>query len=286
MSRTILVLVFALLGAGLGARPADAVLCKSKKGGLVVRDECKRNQVTLDEEQMGGLGMRGPKGDPGPQGLQGLMGPPGPRGERGPSGGGLAVVDAQGNEVGLVTSLSRYGTTVVREVTLPGSSSPDWFLFVVDTNGFRKNEYATSILYATPTCTGREYVEFYSYYGTALTALALEAEIEPDGARAIVGRPSEVVSGLYYDLDTLYSSSVTGAFLAERCTNPPGGNPPPGTVVGSEYPCPAEIGTGTCLDCCRRLGKGGQVPRPLDAAPAHVINILGFGLTPPFRLSR
>src|SRR5437773_5732508 len=88
-----------------------SILCKTRKGGLVVRDRCKRKEVQLGADQLAALGL---KGDLGPQGPPGVPGPPGPPG---PSGGGLHVVDANGRDVGLVTEVGKvssygyYGTT-------------------------------------------------------------------------------------------------------------------------------------------------------------------------------
>jgi hypothetical protein len=277
-------LVFALLGAGLGARPADAVLCKSRKGGLVVRDECKPNQVALDEAELGALGLRGPKGDMGPPGLRGPQGGPGGRGQQGPMGVGLAVVDAKSDEVGLVTRLNVYGTSVVREVSLPGGPGPEWFLFIVDAGGFRKAEYATPFLYTAPTCTGAEYLFFDREYLSG--AVMQEATVQPDGLTATFIRESEVETAQYYLVETLFQGSPGGTSLSQRCTNPPAGPfpQPPGVVARDEYPC----FNGTCLDCCRPYytRRTGPLPVVTDAAPVHRLDLDGLGLTPPFQLTR
>jgi hypothetical protein len=281
--RRSVLLVVAVLGAGFIAGPADAVLCKSRKGGLVVRDECKPSQVALDEAELGALGLRGPKGDAGPPGLRGPQGGPGGRGEPGPMGTGLAVVDAKGDEVGLVTRLNvYYGTSVAREISLPGGPGPEWFFFVIDATGFRKVRRPIQLLYAAPTCTGPEYSFFDRDYWSG--AVVHEARVQPDGVTATFVRESEVETAQYYGVESLFQGLPGGTPLPQRCTNPPVEPfaPPPGVVTRNEYPCDS----GTCLDCCRPTYSAGIGPIAVDAGPVHRIDLDGLGLTPPFQLTR
>src|SRR5262245_5236653 len=101
------------VSAAFAVAPADAsVLCKTRRGALRVRDECKRREETIDTTKIEALGLRGPTGSMGPAG---------------PPGGGLHVVDANGSDVGVVTSLTTYYgqyATVLREITLPGGNGP------------------------------------------------------------------------------------------------------------------------------------------------------------------
>src|SRR5689334_11274861 len=113
-----------VLAVGMSAGPArSSVLCRNNRGGLLVRDTCKAREETLDPSKLDQLGLRGPAGPIGP------VGPP---------GGGLKVLDATDAEVGLVTSLTTYygqSASVVREMTLPGSSGPEFIAFSVTTQG-------------------------------------------------------------------------------------------------------------------------------------------------------
>src|SRR2546427_3370270 len=110
---------------------ADASLCKSKKGGLIVRDQCKRNEVILDPVAVGLQGPQGdrgpagtpgpagPAGPPGPTGLVGPAGPAGPLGLSGPPGaGGVRGVDSAASGGGLVAGVRSYGTSVARGVSV------------------------------------------------------------------------------------------------------------------------------------------------------------------------
>src|SRR5207244_3928273 len=141
-SATTGVLVVGTLVTLLTCRPAEAALCKTPKGGLLVRDKCKGKEVQLGSDQTAALGLQGPRGVQGPAGAQGppgptgpagpAGGPPGPTGPAGPpgrdgtSGGGLSVVDATGKDVGAVTTIfSAYygsGASVTRFV----DSQDEW----------------------------------------------------------------------------------------------------------------------------------------------------------------
>jgi len=289
---------------------ADASLCKSKKGGLIVRDQCKRNEVVLDpvavglQGPQGERGPAGPAGAPGPAGTSGPAGPSGPTGLPGPTGaagpigltgppgmGGLRVVDSAGSELGLVTGVSSYGTSVARELSVLGGSGPEWFIFSVDSTGFRRNSYGTTFLYAASNCGGMRYLTIYSYYGNALNALAFFPQVQPDGMKAVFTRPSELKTQQYYELDT-FSDSAGGAFLRSQCTSPPFSGIP-GVIVRDVYDCrdPDEPRPQFCVDCCRpEVGYNPQTGRfeaiPTDAAPVREIDLTAFGLTPPFRLQR
>lgn len=77
-------LVIGMLGSLLTAvLPADAVVCRTRKGGVVMRDACRDKEATLDLSVVGPSGAQGPAG---PDGADGA--PP------------LRFVDAQGRVVG------------------------------------------------------------------------------------------------------------------------------------------------------------------------------------------
>ena len=111
---------------------ADTVLCKTKKGGVIVREgRCKAREsafavpvqslpdIVKTPGPQGPAGAQGATGPAGPAGAQGAAGPAGAQGATGPAGpqgsagatgapgiqgppgaGGIRVVDAQNNEVG------------------------------------------------------------------------------------------------------------------------------------------------------------------------------------------
>jgi hypothetical protein len=97
---TWIVLVGSLLGS---AGPADAVLCKTKAGAVVLRDACRAKETTLD------MSVVGPGGAPGAPGADGAVGSP-----------PLRLIDATGRVVGPVVMLFWY----VQEDadSLPGST--------------------------------------------------------------------------------------------------------------------------------------------------------------------
>ena len=143
-----------LLAAGIvsSSTPASAkVVCVTKKGGLVLRDGCKPNEVRLDADE---AGLRGPKGDPGPPGP---AAPPEQKpGPAKPSrGGGLEVLDAAGKDVGVVDSIGFYGggARVVRDI------GTDFFVFSVDKSGFQASDFGNFMFYyASPDCSGSRYL--------------------------------------------------------------------------------------------------------------------------------
>lgn len=341
-------LVRTLIGASalllLLAPPAESasVLCKTRKGGLIIREgACKGSQQAVAQTDIAAAGLQGPKGDPGapgapgaagpqgppgpqgtagpaggppgpqgpagpqgPPGLEGPPGPPGPQGKRGqqgppgPPGGGLHIVDADGGEVGIVASLtssSYYGysysnTSVVREITVPPSQEAEWFQFQVTPSGFVTSYYGAGYgaVFADDDCTGDLFRSVYAYYGVLPTdPFAFPVTVEPpDGKLGFFSRPSDAIHQQYWS-DVLYSSSPSGALL---CTNGDDFTPP-GKIL-SQGPCypGAQF---DCVECCRpeyRRKKPQQGPPfyevvPTDASPLLPIDIEGFGLTPPFRLS-
>jgi len=310
-SITIAALVGGALGTFLASRPADAALCKTPKGGLLVRDKCKGKEVTLGPDQTSGLGLQGPRGPQGPagppgaaglngaggpQGPSGVQGPPGPTGppgRDGASGGGLSVVDASGKDVGIVTSLFAYYGSSSAGVTRFVESQNEWFIFSVDTTGFRKNVYGSDFQYTTSGCTGTRYFQVNCDVGGCAPPLARNAGIEPDdGTTATFSRESERQTAQYYSVSVLSNANADGALLA--CTNPPPTLRPPGVVLGAPFPCPDNgPGPQVCVDCCvphfSILGPAaGQqaTPTPSDAAPVHTFSVSDFGLQPPFKLKR
>jgi hypothetical protein len=101
-----------------------AVLCKNRKGGVALRESCKRKETQLDLVQLGGVC---PKGDPGPR------------------GSGSRVVDANGQSVGPLIS----GANILM---VAGGHA---VIVQVDTSGFSNDG---SLSYATSDCSGTAYV--------------------------------------------------------------------------------------------------------------------------------
>src|SRR2546427_3672286 len=188
MSHSLASLLLVAATAFVVSTAGATVLCKTKKGGLVVRDTCKPKELRLDADQ---IGLKGDKGDPGPAssaappgppGPPGAQGPPGPRGAMGPPGRGLRVVDANGQEVGLISSLGSYGAVAARQLTIPTpqGTQDEWFLLSVDAGGFRRAVYGATFAYTASNCTGTRY--FGGYYGSVSpTELAHSVTIDSDG---------------------------------------------------------------------------------------------------------
>ena len=277
--------------------PADAtVLCRTKKGGLVVREACKKKEQRLEAQQIETIGLKGEPGAAGPPGPTGLAGPAGPGG-----GAGLRVVDATGKEVGLLTSLTatdpEYGTggaVVIREITAPGGTGPEWFALSLSSEGFARAEYGTTafdFVYASSDCTGARYFSVECGYGecSATPPLATFVRPQPDGATVYFGRASEHQSRQYYWMEL--HAAYTQAELSGHCMTS-SSNRLPGTVVRDVYDCySGPQSPSWCIECCRPMaifdrGSESYVQGPTEAVPARTLDLSGLGLTAPFRISR
>ena len=257
----------AALVAGLSAGPAAAsVLCKTRHGGLIVRDACKPREETLDSARLGQLGLRGPAGPAGP------VGPP---------GGGLKVLDATGAEVGLVTSLQTYygqSASVVRQMTLPGGSGPEFVLFSVTAHGLNTSEYATCTSYygtyfSRSDCTGDElqscdYGSCSSVSGAFLFTPI--ASITSDGMACFARGGTEFRRGDFFH-DTFVSGPSIDAATA-ACEGPGG------TLLGPIRNCGSPQFPFYCGQCC-------ALSHNVGVAPVHQFDLSTVG-TPPFRLAR
>ena len=201
------------------------------------------------------------------------------------------MVDATGKDVGAVTSLSSYYGSTSASVTRFVDSENEWFIFGVDTSGFRKNDYGSDFQYTTSNCTGTRYFQVNcDYGGCTAPPLARRLSIEPDGDTATFARETERQTAQYYSVTVFSNASANGALL--DCTSPPPFRVP-GTVIDPPYPCPD---TGpppqVCVNCClpnTTVGgppPRGPVPTPSDAAPVHTLSVSQFGLRPPFKLKR
>ena len=262
-STAIAAIATAIALASLGLAPAHAsVLCKSRRGGLLVRDVCKPREETLDTGKLDALGLRGPAGPPG---------------SAGPPGGGLHVVDAAGSDVGTVTALANYYgqyAQVLRETTLPGGTGPEFITFSVNTRGVRTTSYYGcgsyyGTYYRTPDCAG-EQLQNCDYGNCASTEgafLFTSIQIGPDGIGCFTRGGSEFERGDFYRSVYVSGPSVEAATAA--CTNRGG------SVLGSIASCGTSF---FCGQCC-------AVDQGVGVAPLHSVDMATVG-TPPFRLSR
>jgi hypothetical protein len=252
--------------------PSDATsLCKTKKGGLVIRETCKKKEVQVDAAMLGELGLVGPAGPQGP------AGPAGPGGSAGPSGGGLSVVDASGRDVGIVASIGfgYYGgtfTNVLREMTAGGASSSEFFHFGVNYNGFATFDdyYSYYGTFATSNCTGTEYAYVDCEYGACdvppmFHSLSIDSDL-----MATFSRPGERVHGNYFSRYQI--SSASADIITANCTAQGG------TIVGTIAAC-ENSPNNLCGLCC-------SPENDIDAAPLYSIDLSTLGLTPPFKLRR
>lgn len=285
------------LGLGLAlvagsVASAESSLCRTKKGGLLVREAgCKAGEAAValagkpdDPGAPGAKGRPGPQGPPGVPGPPGSQGPPGQQGPPGPPGppgsgagrkaGTIRVVDAKGSEVGALNELESqgyyyYGPSPSTWRVVQQIPKRDGFYSVtVASTGFvdggSSYYYAGSIVYATPDCSGQRYVNWHGcdeYYYSCDTPpppppLVELPVVAGGGQEALYGRSEERqgFGNLYYVTNL---SSPDGAFLADRCTQ---GMPqygiPPGMVVRGPYDCVSEYyGQQSCLDCCRGIGN-------------------------------
>jgi hypothetical protein len=267
MQARLLWIVAASCGLGVMLAPANSgatALCKTKKGGLVIRDTCKKKEVQVDASLLGSLGLQGPAG---PSGLQGPAGP---------AGGGLTVADAGGQDVGIVYSIGSgyYGgtyTKVMREMTAPGASGSEFFAFGVDPNGFvAQDDYYGYGIFTTPDCSGTKYAGIDCEYGACDVPPMFENLTIDSQQVGSFSRASERVHGNYFASSLMSSSSADG--VTTSCTQVGG------TLLGSVTAC-QKSPQNFCGTCC--------VPRnDTDAAPLHTIDLSTLGLTPPFKLRR
>jgi hypothetical protein len=259
---------FVIAALTVPARSDATSLCKTKKGGLVIRETCKKKEVQVDAALLGELGLQGPAGPPGPAG---------PGGSAGPSGGGLSVVDANGRDVGIVSSIGfgYYGgtfTNVMRELTAPGAAGPEFFHFGVTSNGFATGDdyYSYYGTFTTPDCTGTKYAGVDCEYGGCdvppmFHSLSIDSQL-----MGTFSRVAERVHGNYFSQYQI--SSTSADIITANCTAQHG------TIVGAIAACENDPGH-MCGLCC-------TPNEDIDAAPLHSIDLSTLGLTPPFKLRR
>ena len=263
--RRIVIGAAALLGwLSAAGGPSDghaSELCKTRRGGLLIRDACKAREQKLDAGALDALGLRGPAGPPGPPGSP---------------GGGLHVVDANGSDVGVVTSLiTYYGqyAQVLRESGLPGSNGPEFIQFTVTAQGIRTSEYACNSYYGTffktPDCTGQKYEEcdYGNCSSVAGAVLVTRIQVSPAGVGCFTRGGSEFERGDFFRRLTTFGQTIDQVVAA--CVDNGG------TLLGPVTQC---SGPFFCGDCCRPI-------QDVGAAPIHEVDFGSVG-TPPFRLSR
>ena len=257
----ILIGATALLSLLSAAPGPSSELCKTRRGGLLVRDTCKTREQKLDAAALDALGLRGPAGPPGPPGSP---------------GGGLHVVDANGSDVGLVTRLTNgyYGqyAQLLREAGLPGASGPEFIQFSVTTHGVQTSEYACNSYYGTffktPDCAGSKYeqCEYGNCSSSAGAFLFTRVAVQPNGIGCFTRGGAEFERGDFFQRGNVFGQTIDQT--VSTCVD--GG----GALLGPVQPC----GSSFCVDCCRAA-------RNVGVAPMHEIDFSNVGM-PPFRLSR
>jgi hypothetical protein len=263
--RRIVIGAAALLGwlsaAGAPSTVQASELCKTRRGGLLIRDACKAREQKLDAAALDALGLRGPAGTPGPDG---------------PPGGGLHVVDANGSEVGIVTTLGNgyYGqyARLLRESGFAGGPGPEFIQFSVEVHGVVTSEYACSSYYGTffktPDCAGQKYEQ--CEYGNCSSIegafLFTRVDVGVNGIGCFTRGGQEFERGDFFRRSRTFGSSIDE--IVGACVDSGG------TLLGSVTQC----GGGFCADCCLPALDVG-------VAPVHEMDMSHVG-TPPFRLSR
>jgi len=263
--RRIVIGASALLGwLSVAAVPSNALaseLCKTRRGGLIIRDVCKVREQKLDPATLSALGLRGPAGPPGPPGSP---------------GGGLHVVDANGSDVGVVTQLTTYYgqyAQVLRESGLPGSNGPEFIQFTVTAQGVRTSEYACNSYYGTyfktPDCTGQKYeqCDYGNCSSVAGAFLFTRISVNPAGIGCFTRGGSEFERGDFFRRLNTFGQSINQAVAA--CVDNGG------TLLGPVTQCGFNS---FCGDCCRPS-------QDIGVSPIHEVDFASVG-TPPFRLSR
>jgi len=261
MNRTRVLLGLAICLTTTVAHGAS-VLCKTRRGGLVIRETCKLTETLLDAPALGQLGLRGPAGPTGPVG---------------PAGGGLKVLDVNSSEVGLVLSVgSYYGqyATVTRQMSLPGGTGPEIVVFSVTPSGLRTSSYACSTYYGayfrSPDCTG-PLLQRCEYGNCSTGGAFLFTSLQPgsDGVACFTRPGVSFERGDFYHQFSVQGPSILAA--TQACTV--GG----GSLPVAPTPCPFNP-LQFCGQCCALEQQVGVVPR-------QSVDLSGVG-TPPFRLGR
>jgi len=264
MTRSGLILL-ALLAVALVERPAvvsASVLCRVKSKALVIRDVCKPREETITPAGQVELGMGGKVGPGGPPG---------------PAVGSLRVLDADGDQVGIVTRTSGYyGTaTVVGNRTLPTGSGPEFVIADVDARGLAGYSSCADVarLYRTPDCQGEALADCNndSFACSSVEGAFFARPLfrNDETTMCYVGDPSEIERGAFHRRFRTFG--LTPGELVFRCQQVQG------TIVTVPFECRPGSGL-LCADCC-------QGARPAGAIPVHIVDASLVG-TPPFRLSR
>jgi len=265
MTRAVAVMLGALVVSLVAAgRPPDAsasVLCLVRKKSLVVRDQCRAREETLTADRKGGLG---------------LTGPPGSAGVPGPATGSLRVIDAVGREVGLVIDTNSYSASarIVGVTTLPGRSTPEFFIAQVDGTGLQNQFGCRDIaeFFETSTCDGPAYADcsFGDCESVPGSFFAQPILYESSATGCFFGDPSEARSGTFFRRSRVLGTSV--ASLNQQCRNFS-----EGTLVSPPVRCHGSL---FCADCCAAQPASGRLLTPVHSIDASLLG------TPQFRLSQ
>ena len=190
------------------------------------------------------------------------------------------MLDATGAEVGLVASLRNYygqSASVVRAMTLPGGSGPEFVAFSVSGLGLVTSEYACNSYYGTyysdPTCAGDRFQTCDSGLCSSAAGAFLftSVAVTPEGVGCFARGGTEFRHGDFYHPIEVYGPSIAAATAA--CEDTGGRLLGPVTSCGSPPQFP-----NFCADCCALI-------RNLGVAPLHQVDLSAIG-TPPFHLAR
>jgi len=240
---------------------ADALLCKSKKGRITVRDKCKKKETVLAGSEF----PRHPQG--------------GPR-----------VVDAGGVEVGAIIShysSSYYGTS---SVTVLRQANDESFSFAAKRSGPSKIEDDKAFgTFLSPNCTGT--LHLFAGYGSEVSLkdrlgdqLIRPLTISATGAKGYYVTEEGLlkIDPLAQDVSQPYyqSSSVDGAFLTCQFDTPldSAAACDPKVFCNDYGRIPAKC---FCRHCCFKVGRHYY---STFLAPAKSIDLPAFAT--PLRVER
>jgi len=238
-----------------GAGDAHAVLCKSKKGMLIIRSACKKKETALNKAD---------------DVFQPIVFPP----------GGARVHDSADKDVGPVIGGYYGGVTVLFSV--PGGQ--DTFSASVNKKGFKGFDNAidefNAFLYANNGCTGQRYFE----YGSSAdeNSLVISLLVDSTMTKGYFTRASEVIKNNMTGVFSPYTQSSATNDSSLNCNV---GD----TAVAAVEPCDPNRFCRTnplppqcfCHRCCFASPNTPSTLNPVDQ-----VDLGGLGLTAPLKIVR
>ncbi len=276
MKEAILILVATLTLAGMPGR-ADAALCVTKSGKLLVKAQCSKKKDKPIITGNPDFGLRG-------------------------AANGLAVVDANDAEVGINPTIgpAYYGTTsrVLRQV-----KDGTWIDIGADAAGLLEETIGPdSFIYADAGCTGQRYLQ---QYGSTIVPLSFSAFVDKTGT-AHYARSDETTTTpqfRFVQQEPYYGTATTPEEARAACDSAGG------ALVGDPMPCPSGDGGAFtkavrrgrrearqqapaaltaqvryCQPCCFAFSPVSPGRDPIKGAPEHTETLGPF--TAPLRVVR